>query len=131
MKKNILSLLFTLFSIAAFAQHSNKDLLGKWEGTDDQNKTGSARFLDSNKVTISFPGGEIAQFTFVTDLPKSPAKIELTLHMEGGQTATLKGYLLFVDDDTIKWQIFPDGNRPDVYDENSAGAMLTFKRKKD
>ncbi|WP_187359740.1 hypothetical protein [Mucilaginibacter ginsenosidivorans] len=50
--------------------------------------------------------------------------------ISGGQSATLTGFLLFVDNNTIKWQIFPDGNRTENYDENATGPIITLKRTK-
>jgi hypothetical protein len=45
--------------------------------------------------------------------------------------AALQGFLLFVENNTVKWQIFPGGNRPTTYDENSPnGPVITLKRVK-
>lgn len=69
-------------------------------------------------------------YTYTTDLPNNPAKLDITMFTPNGQTATLQGFLLFADNNTIKWQIFPDGNRPASYDENSGGPVITLKRVK-
>src|SRR5882724_11669221 len=104
MRKNILSFLLMLFSISAFAQHTKKDLIGKWEGTDSQGTKASIQFLDTNKVVAIIGGAAMPPYTYTIDLPKSPAKLDIVMQTVKGE-AILPGFLLFVDNDTIKWQI--------------------------
>jgi len=130
MKKLVFSFLIILFSISAFAQHTRNDLIGKWEGADSQNTRASIQFLDTNKVVVVIGGNVMPPYTYNVDLPKSPAKLDIVMLTPNGQ-ATLQGFLLFVDNDTVKWQIFPGGNRPATYDENSPnGPVITLKRVK-
>lgn len=132
MKKYALNLVLLFLSLSTFAQHARKDLIGKWTETDYQKNKGSVQFLDTNKVVITFPNGEKPSFTYTIDLPKNPAKIDLSYSLENGQTGILYGYLFFVNDNTIKFQIFPNGNRPTTFTGNTAlGPMLTLKRKKE
>lgn len=130
MKRSFLAFLLMAFSLSAFAQHTKKDLIGKWEGADSQGTKASVQFLDSNKVVVIIGTNAMPPYTYTIDLPKSPAKLDVTMLTPNGQ-ATLPGYLLFVDNDTVKWQIFPGGTRPDKYDENSPdGPVITLKRVK-
>lgn len=130
MKKGVFSLLLILFSISAFAQHTKKDLVGKWEGADSQNTKASIQFLDTSKVIVFIAGNAMPPYTYTINLPKNPAKLDIAMLTPNGQTAILQGFLLFVDNDTIKWQIFPNGGRTDAYNENSPdGPVLTLKRK--
>jgi len=129
MRRNISAFLL-LLSVSAFAQHNKKDLIGKWEGADSQGTKASIRFLDTNKVIVIINGNAMPPYTYTIDLPKDPAKLDITMLTPNGQTATLAGFLLFVDNNTIRWQIFPDGNRPATYDEASGGPVITLKRTK-
>ena len=130
MKITILTFLLITFSTIAFAQHTKKDLIGKWEGADSQGTKASIRFLDTNKVIVIINGNAMPPYTYTIDLPKDPAKLDITMLTPNGETATLAGFLLFVDNNTIRWQIFPDGNRPATYDEASGGPVITLKRTK-
>lgn len=130
MKKITFLLLATFLTLSAFAQHTKKDLIGKWEGTDSQGTKASVQFLDTNKVVVVIGINAMPPYTYSIDLPKSPAKLDIVMLTPNGQ-ATLPGYLLFVDNDTVKWQIFPGGTRPATYDENSPdGPVITLKRVK-
>lgn len=128
MKRNSIVIILCLFSFYAFAQHSSKDLVGTWVKTDSEGKSGSVLFTDTNRVVINFPNGESPKFTFKINLPRNPAKIDM---VQDNVPGVLKGYITFLDDNTIRFQIFPDGNRPEVYDAKTAiGPVLTLKRKK-
>ena len=130
MRKSFFTFLLIAFSISAFAQHTKKDLIGKWEGADSQGTKASIQFLDTNKVVVIIGNNAMPPYTYTIDLPKNPAKLDITMLTPNGQ-ATLQGFLVFVDSNTIKWQIFPNGGRPDVYDENlPGGPVLTLKRVK-
>jgi len=128
MKKSFFVFLLAAFSLTAFAQHTKKDLIGKWEGTDSQGTKASVQFLDTNKVIVIIGNKAMPPYTYTIDLPKSPAKLDIVMLTPNGQ-AILPGFLLFAGDDSIKWQIFPGGKRPDTYDENSPnGPVITLKR---
>jgi len=130
MKKNLLAILLILFSISAFAQHTQKDLLGHWVGADIANMPAAITFLDGNQVIVAINGTAMPPYKYTIDLPKNPAKLDIKMTKPDGTEATLLGFLLFVDANTIKWQIFPDGNRPAAYDEKSGAPVITLKRKK-
>ena len=131
MKKNILAFLLILFSVSAFAQHTQKDLLGRWEGADAANTPAAITFLDSNKVIVAINGAALPPYKYAIDLTKNPAAIDIKMFKLDGSEAILPGFLLFVDDNTIKWQIFPGGTRAAAYDEKSNAPIITLKRKKD
>ncbi|MGZ3767424.1 MAG: hypothetical protein ACXVA2_22360 [Mucilaginibacter sp.] len=130
MKKNVLSILLILFSATTFAQQTKKDLVGKWEGADSQSAKASIQFLDTNKVIVIISGHAMPPYTYTIDLPKNPAKLDITMLTPDGKTATLQGFLLFAGNDTIRWQIFPDGNRPAAFNENSNDPIINLKRVK-
>jgi hypothetical protein len=128
MKKNIFSLLLILFSLSAFAQHAKKDLIGKWEGADSQGTKASINFLDTSKVSVTINGAPLPPYSYNMNFAKTPATIDIIMKKMDGQDAVLPGFLLFVDNNTVKWQIVPDGNRPVAYDETSGGPVITLKR---
>jgi hypothetical protein len=130
MRKSFFTFLLIAFSVSAFAQHTKSDLVGKWEGTDSQGTKASVQFLDTSKVVVVIGGAPMPPYTYTIDLPKSPAKLDIVMQTVKVE-AILPGFLLFVDSDTIKWQIFPGGKRADAYDENSPdGPVITLKRVK-
>lgn len=128
MKRNIFSFLLILSSVSTFAQHAKRDLVGKWEGADIQNVKASIQFLDTNKVIVIINQTAMPPYTYTIDLPKNPAKLDIMMLTPDGNTATLQGFLFFADNNTIKWQIFPDGNRPAAFNENSSEPIITLKR---
>ncbi|MBS1528194.1 MAG: hypothetical protein JST19_21290 [Bacteroidetes bacterium] len=128
MKRSLFASLLVLFSIAAFAQHTKKDLVGKWEGADSENVKASVNFLDTNKVTVFITGHDFPPYTYTVDLPKNPAKIDIAMLTPDGGQAVLKGFLVFDDDNTIRWQIFPGGDRPEAFDPNSDAPIITLRR---
>lgn len=132
MKKINATLFLIFFFSAVFAQqYTKKNLVGQWEGKDSQNTKASILFLDTDKVVVAIGGNTMPPYTYTIDLPKNPAKLDIKMLGPNGQTATLLGFLLIVDSNTIKWQIFPRGNRGSAYDENSTdGPVITLKKVK-
>ena len=130
MKKKIVSFLLILFSLSAFAQHTKKDLVGQWKGSDSQSTKASIQFLDTDKLIVIIGPNAMPPYTYKIDLPENPAKLDIMMLRPDGKTATLQGFLFFVDNNTIKWQIFPDGNRPAAFNANSSEPIITLKRVK-
>ncbi|HTE01827.1 MAG TPA: hypothetical protein VK668_21205 [Mucilaginibacter sp.] len=129
--KNMITFLLILFSVSAFAQnHTQKDLLGHWEGSDSAGTPAAVTFSDSAKVVVAIQGVALPPYTCKSDFTKTPATIDLAVIALNGKEAILPGFMLFVDDNTIKWWIFPNGNRPATFDENSNSPVITLKRVK-
>lgn len=132
MRKIAMAFLAILFSVSAFAQHTKKDLVGKWESTDSQSVGVSIQFLDTNKAVINLKGNVMPSATYTIDLPKNPARLDINILSPRGTKATLQGFLLFVDYNTIRWQIFPPYNeRPAAFNEKTSDDLIvTLKRVK-
>lgn len=129
-KNNILSFLLILFSTIAFAQksHTAKDLIGKWEGKDTRNEVGGLIFLKDNKAIVAARGKNSPAMNYTTDFTSNPVKIDLSVQPPNGGRINLKGLLQFIDDNTIKFQVFPGGNRPNDFDTASSDDIVILKR---
>jgi len=131
MRKNIFAFLLMLLSVSAFAQkHTQKDLIGKWQGTDEKNVTASLIFLDSTKVVLSMQGGTVPPFNYVVDLSKNPGTIELSVKAPDGRKITMMGLIQFLDNDRVKWQMFPDGKKRANFDPKLRDGLIVLKRVK-
>ena len=133
MKKNILTFLLLLFSVAMFAQkpHTAKDLIGKWEGKDSKNEVGGLTFDKDKKLILSVRHTNSPPMDYIVDFGSNPVKIDLlAISPDGNSRINMKGLLQFVDNNTIKFQIFPTGYRPDNFDLHSKQTVLTLKRVK-
>jgi len=120
-----------LFSAVAFAQkpHTQKDLLGKWEGKDSRSEVGGLYFLKDSKVVLSGRGSFSPAMSYTIDFKSNPAKIDLLMQSpNGGMRMNMKGLLQFIDNNTIKFQVFPDGNRPAGFDQLSSQNIVLLKR---
>ena len=130
MKKYIISFLLILGSISVFAQkpHTAKDLLGKWTGKDSRSEVGGLIFLKDNKAIVAANGNNSPAMSYTIDFTTNPVKIDLSVQPPSGGRITLKGLLQFIDDNTIKFQVFPAGNRPDNFDTSSPDNVVILKR---
>ena len=130
MKKNIFAFLLMLVCVSALAQsHTQKDLIGKWEGTDEKNITASLTFLDSTKVVLSMLGSSKPPFNYVVDLSNDPGTLDLSVETPG-RKITLIGLIKFLDNDTVKWQIFLDGKKRTNFDTKIHDSIIVLKRVK-
>ena len=130
MKRYIVTFLLILGSASVFAQkpHTAKDLIGKWEGKDTRNEAGGLIFLKGNKAIVAAGGRNSPAMNYTTDFTSNPVKIDLSVHPPNGGRINLKGLLQFIDDNTIKFQIFPGGNRPNDFDTASSDDIVILKR---
>ena len=127
--KKLLLICFLIFCVGnLFSQTDAKfNLIGTWKGTDDSNQTGYMKFTDSSNVIINAPGDQVLNSTYTVDFSKVPALIDLTTTVDN-ISRTLPGFLLIVDQNTIKWQVFFDKVRPEKPVEETAENTLQFKR---
>lgn len=128
--KAILTILFTscfLLSITAQSKTTDK-LIGKWEGIDNKKEIGSLHFIDSVHIALSIPDQEVPPGTYRIDAAKNPAWFDITIG-SGQGAVTLKGLLAFIDEQTIKWQIFKDGKRPDKFVAETEDNTIILKKK--
>jgi hypothetical protein len=131
MKKTIFltALLFALAQLTHGQAMSYKNLLGQWSATDEKDQNGSLEFLDSAKAAMSIMGTPPRTLMYSIDFSKNPAPMDLYRDPSKKGTA-LKCLIQLVDANTLKWQVFPSGTRPDKFDDDSPGTLIVLKRKK-
>ena len=119
-----------LGSVSVFAQkpHTAKDLIGKWEGKDTRNEVGGLIFQKDNKAIVVAQGRNSPPMSYTTDFTSNPVKIDLSVQPPNGGRINLKGLLQFIDNNTIKFEIFPGGNRPNDFDPASSDNIVILKR---
>lgn len=133
MKKIILFLVaLVLFATApsyVYGQtKSPRDLLGKWEGSDDQGNKGILEFTGTDKVVMYVAGQHIQPSLYKADFSKNPIPLDVIIFL-GGENKVVKNLVQFTDNNTLKWQVFPDGNRPENFTNGPVPAIV-LKRKK-
>jgi hypothetical protein len=108
---------------------SFKNLLGKWEGTDDKNKTGSIEFLDSTRMTMAFMGSGPRALLYSIDFTRNPAPMDL-YRDPSKKGMALKCLIQLIGPNSLKWQVFPGGDRPDKFADDSPDTIIIMERKK-
>jgi hypothetical protein len=125
----LIALLAGFSSVSVSAQGKIYDRLsGQWQGIDKQQKNGSLNFLDSVRVEISFVANEFIKGNYTLDTTKSPMKLDIKVG-NANTSRTLKGLLAFMDNNTLKWQIFLDGKRPAQFVKETDDNTILLKRK--
>lgn len=131
MKRYIVSFLLILGSVSVFAQkpHTTKDLLGKWEGRDSRNEVGGLTFRKDNTLLLSVRHTDAPPMKYIVDFSSNPAKIDMVVQNPNNNSRiNMMGLLQFVDGNTLKFQIFPNGIRPGNFDLQSKQTVLILKR---
>lgn len=120
----LFSVLFAWSHLANAQQRTVSDLAGRWESEDGT--TGSMEFIEGNKVVVSISGMQVPAASYSIDFSQDP--IWFDVFVSPGKA--VKGLLKFIDDDTMKWQLFLDGDRPLDFSDNGPVAPIVLKRKK-
>ncbi|MBC7904330.1 MAG: hypothetical protein H7Y27_12955 [Gemmatimonadaceae bacterium] len=131
MKKSLVAIFafVVIFSIGASAQQRNlRDLIGKWEEVGDKADNGSLEFIDSSKVVMSMKGRKLSPSSFSVDFSKTPMPLDMVM-VQGDQKRVLKSLIQFVDNDTLKWQVFPAGDRGTSFTDAAATSVVLKRRK--
>ena len=128
--KIIIAALLSLFAILPAAAQNNitSKLIGKWEATDSQKVTGRLNFLDSINIFVNIPDHPMPPGTYTIDPTKTPMWFDITIK-QGNKIAILKGLLKLINDNTLKWQIFQDGKRPDKFIKENSDNTIILKKK--
>jgi hypothetical protein len=127
MKRFALYLTITAFVFAPQlinAQKTISDLAGKWESTDGTT-TGSIEFLEGSQVQAVINGLQIPPTNYTIDFARTPIWFDVNV---AGKM--VKGLLDFIDDDTVKYQVFLSGNRSYDFTESENDPIMVMKRKK-
>ncbi len=104
MQKFFKFLVFSLLFMPASAQiRSDRDLVGKWQGTDMK-----LEFFNNQRVVMTLPGGKLPAANFNADYMRNPVAITITL-TDKGQKLIYKGSLKFIDNENIEVEYFSGG----------------------
>ena len=115
---------FVSISQSSSAQHTISDLAGRWESSDGT--VGSLEFLDGGKVQASMNGLQIPPTPYTIDFGRSPIWFDVAV----APSKSVKGLIEFIDEDTIKYQIFLSGNVSYDFTTSDADPVIVLKRKK-
>jgi hypothetical protein len=128
MKKIILLGLVIAIHGASYSQQGLKiNLIGTWKGTDSTNKTGYMKFIDSANIIFFAPDQDTLTGIYKIDMTKDPIWLDITTTKDNFKK-TLPGFLMIIDANTIKWQVFFDGKRPEKPVKEYGDNTLTFTR---
>jgi len=127
--KKILILLSALvyFSSGSFGQANKfQSMVGLWEMVGEQESGGGLQIKDSSTISIRFMGEEKTILRYNIDFSKSPIWFDFSCR-DTATVSNFKSLIEFVGDDTLKWQIFTDGERADHFTSRS-GELFYLKR---
>jgi len=127
MKSPFLSLVVAamlFFVQAARAQRTITDLAGRWESADGN--AGTIEFLDGGKVQGNINGLQVPPTSYTIDFGRSPIWFNVMITPAN----TVYGLLEFIDDDTVKYQLFLGGHFSYDFTTSDADPIIILKRKK-
>ena len=127
--KKFLILLSALvyFSSGSFGQANKfQSMVGLWEMVGEQESGGGLQIKDSSTISIRFMGEEKTILRYNIDFSKSPIWFDFSCR-DTATVSNFKSLIEFVGDDTLKWQIFTDGERADHFTSRS-GELFYLKR---
>ena len=130
MKKTILSIALMLCAAFAFAQHTKKDLIGKWAGVEDANQKGFMIFKTTSQMAMYTQGDDPRYFAYTVDFSKTPAPLDILAKSPAGKEVTLPLLIQFIDNNTIKIQVFDSGNRTANFNKKLKKSISILKRVK-
>ena len=129
MKKVGIIIVFTvLLNAVTTAQTTGfQHLIGTWQIVSDQEQGGSLEIIDSTTILIKFDGQEKKLAGCKIDFSKSPYWFDFSAKDTTTAFSNFKSLLEFVGDDTMRWQVFVDEERPDHFSSQS-GELFYLKR---
>jgi len=128
--KNAAILILLLAFTAINAQNKGKSLLGKWQGTDERSQAGAIEFLADGKAKLMVMGMQILIDEYKMDDSRDPIQMLLVVK-RNGQAINLYGLIKFIDNDTIKWEVFPMAQQqPTAFSDNAKDTSAILKRQK-
>jgi hypothetical protein len=127
-KTGFFLVIFLLVTMLSYSQsRTGKDLLGKWHSDGDMFVL---EFIDSSKLVMTSFGQKRPVTSYVTDFTQSPPWLDI-FYGEGKQRITLKSIFEFVDENTIRWLLSNDNERPKDFTSRKIGSsVLVLTRKK-
>jgi hypothetical protein len=102
-------------------------LVGTWQIISDQDQGGSLEIIDSSTIVIKFLGEEKKLNGCKIDFSKSPYWFDFSAKDTTTAFSNFKSLLEFVNDDTMRWQVFTDEERADHF-TSQGGELFYLKR---
>jgi hypothetical protein len=103
-----------------------KNLLGKWEGPDEKNQMGSIQFIDSSNLIMSFSGSPEIKMNYKIDFSRNPAWMDVS--SVTGRARVVKSLIQLINQDTLKWEVFPDGQRSSDFTKGAITTVIVLKK---
>ena len=129
MKQIFIVIAACLLSISASAQIKKfRDIIGTWEIAGEQNAGASLQIIDSSTIVLTYMGERKNITDYKIDFTKSPIWFDFSAK-DSISTLQVKSLLQIFGDDTIKWQLFVDEDRPGHF-SSSKGELFYLKRSK-
>ena len=123
--KKMIVVLSLFVSVTVFSQsekYSFENLVGSW-----RNSSGvGLDVVDTNTVYIVRGDQRVQASAQISDFKRNPAYLNLSVK-DSTKTVVLKSLVLFVNDNTLQWQLFDSQTRP-VSFRYDKGDMLFLKR---
>ncbi|MFI5129214.1 MAG: hypothetical protein ACHQFX_04455 [Chitinophagales bacterium] len=128
MKKFVIVVLTILaLGSATFGQARKfNNMVGLWEMVGEQESGGGLQIVDSATILIRFMGEEKTILSYNIDFSKSPYWFDFSCK-DTTSISHFKSLIEFVGDDTLKWQIFTEGERADHFTSRT-GELFYLKR---
>ena len=128
-KLMILVIVAALFNKAGFSQPNDrfKNMVGSWEIISNQDPGGKLDVIDSNTIVIKYMGDEKKLTGCKIDFSKSPFWFDFSAKDTSSAASSFKSIFEFINDDTMRWEIFEDGNRQDHFTSDK-GELLYLRR---
>jgi len=123
----ILVFLLMFFCLGSFGQPKKfQNMIGLWEIVGEQDSGGGLQIKDSSTILIRFMGEEKTILRYNIDFSKSPYWFDFSCN-DTASVSNFKSLIEFVGDDTLKWQIFTEGERADHFSSRT-GELFYLKR---
>ena len=115
------------FCLGSFGQAKKfQHMIGLWEIVGEQDSGGGLQIIDSSTILIRFMGEEKTILRYHIDFSKSPYWFDFSCN-DTASVSNFKSLIEFVGDDTLKWQIFTEGERADHFTSRT-GDLFYLKR---
>jgi len=128
MKKFVIVVLTVVaLGSASFGQARKfNNMVGLWEIVGEQESGGGLQIIDSATILIRFMGEAKTILSYKIDFSKSPYWFDFSCK-DTTSISNFKSLIEFVGDDTLKWQIFTEGERADHFTSRT-GELFYLKR---
>jgi hypothetical protein len=124
----IITAIICFLQINSFSQATRfTTMIGSWQIVSDDEPGGRLDVIDSNTIIIKFMGEEKKLTGCKIDFSRSPYWFDFSATDTTTAFSNFKSLLDFVNDDTMRWQVFIDEDRPDHF--TSDGGELFYLRR--